>query len=63
MEGVSPLGGDLTHVHHCLRVVSIDVEDRGVHDARHVRAVGGGASQARVCGEPDLQGGGGGGGC
>ena len=50
-----PLGRDLAHVHHRLRVVCINVEDGSVDDARHVRAVGRRTGGARVCRETNLQ--------
>ena len=50
-----PLGRDLAHMHHCLRVVCIHVEDGSVDDACHVRAVGRRTGGARVRRETNLQ--------
>ena len=54
MEGVPPLGGDLTDVHHRLGVVAVHVEDGRVHHTRHVRTVGRRPGQPGVGGETDL---------
>ena len=54
MPGGAPLGGNVSHQHHGLRVVRVHVEDRGVDHPTHVGAVGGGAGVAGVSGETDL---------
>ena len=52
VPGCSPLGGDISHQHNSLGVISVDVEDGGVHHPAHVRAVRAGARVAGVRGEP-----------
>ena len=54
MEGRPPFGRHLAHVDHGLRIVGIDVEDGGVDDACHVRAVRRGAGESRVGGKSNL---------
>lgn len=39
VEGRAPFSGDAAHVHDRLGIVGVDVEDRSVDDARHIRAV------------------------
>ena len=51
VPGGSPLGGDVGHQHDGLGVISVDVEDGGVHHAAHVSAVRAGAGVAGVSGE------------
>lgn len=36
VEGRTPFRSDVAHVHHCLWIVAVDVEDRRVHDAGHI---------------------------
>ncbi len=54
MPGGAPVGGNVRHQHHRLRVVRVHVEDGRVHHAAHVSAVGRGAGVTRVCRETDL---------
>ena len=54
MPGGAPLGGNVGHQHHGLRVVRVYVENWGVHHPAHVGAVGGRAGVAGVGGEADL---------
>src|SRR5699024_6267198 len=44
----------LSHVHHCLRIVSIDVEDRCLDGSSNIGGVGGGTRLCRWGGETNL---------
>lgn len=54
MERVPPFSCHLTHVHHRLRVIGVDVEDGSVDDSGDVCGVGRGARHPGVGGETDL---------
>lgn len=56
MERVPPLGCHLTHIHHRLRVIGVDVEDGGVDDSGDIGGVGWRARHPGVRGETDLWG-------
>lgn len=54
VEGGSPFGSNIAHIHHSLWVVCVDVEYGSVDHAGHVTWVGRGAGHARVGGEANL---------
>lgn len=55
MECVSVLRGDCGHHHAGLGVIGVDVEDGGVDNTGHVRAVRRGAGVAGIGRESDLE--------
>lgn len=57
MESVSPLSSNLTHIHHSLRVVCINMKDRGVDDPCNICRIRRGTCHPGICGETDLWGG------
>ena len=54
MEGLAELEGEACHSEDRLGIVAVDVEDRGLHHARHVGGVDARAAVARRGGEADL---------
>lgn len=54
MEGGSPFGSDVAHVHDGLRVIRVNVEDGSVHHARYIGGVRRGAGHAGIGGEANL---------
>ena len=54
MESGAPLGGHFANVHDGFRIVGVDVENGGIDDAGHVRAVGRRARMAGISGETNL---------
>lgn len=54
VEGGTPLGSHLAHVHHGLWIISINVEDGSVDHTGDVRAVGRGPGEAGIGGEANL---------
>lgn len=54
MERVPPFRCHLTHIHHGLWVISIDVEDGSIDDSSHICGVRRGARHPGVSGEADL---------
>lgn len=54
MESGTPFGSNVAHVHDSLWIIGVDVEDRRVDDASHVRAVRGGSRVAWIGREADL---------
>lgn len=56
MERVPPLSCHLTHIHHRLRVIGVDVEDGSIDDSGDIGGVGRRARHPGVRGEADLWG-------
>ena len=54
VEFRSPFSGHLTDVLNGLRMVSVHVEDRGIHHTRNVRAVGRWPGNTGISGESNL---------
>ena len=56
VEGVPPLSRYIAHVHHSLRIICIDVENRSIYDPRYIRGVRRGTCHPGVCSEANLWG-------
>lgn len=57
VERGSPLCSYVAHVHDCLGVVCVNVEDGCIHHSRHISGVRRGARHTWIGGEANLTGG------